>query len=173
VIAYDAESRQSVIGMLEATAGSSGARVLASLGEVEDWMASHSLRAISFSLLLLTIASMSFVGRVVWDRRRLLHRAQRIGIQSLPEDEQLKLARQLGFYDDLIRLLEERRIVRPPQLTPLEFSRSLAYLPAGVYDTILRLTRLFYHIRYGGAGLTQPRQRRLQNVLARLGRELE
>ena len=70
-------------------------------------------------------------------------------------------------------MLEERRLIRPAHHTPLEFSRSLSFLPAGIYDTILRLTQLFYQIRYGGAQLTPPRQRRLHNVLERLHEELD
>ena len=127
--------------------------------------------SLMFALLAMVLALA--VGAFLWERWRLLRRAQRIGIESLPEAQQLKLARQLGFYDDLVRMLEARKIVRPPHQTPMEFSRSLSFLPAGMYDTILRLTRLFYQVRYGGAELTSPRQRRLENILANLGRELE
>ena len=86
--------------------------------------------------------------------------AQRIGIESLPPNQQLHLARQLGFYDDLVRLLEQHQIIRPAHLTPLEFGRSLSFLPAAIYDKILRLTHLFYEVRYGGVELTLGRQKR-------------
>ena len=173
VIAYDAQSRQNVMGLLEKHAGQSSALVLSVFEAIEDWMAQHSAGAIfgAFSALTMVVAASG--ARLIWDRRRLLNRAARIGLQSLPQDQQLKLARQLGFYDDMVQMLEDRRIVRQPQHTPLEFSRSLSFLPSGIYDTVLRLTRLFYQIRYGGAELTPPRRRRLQNVLSRLHHELD
>ncbi len=59
-------------------------------------------------------------------------------------------ARQLGFGDELIQLLEKHRIVRPRHQTPLEFSNSLSFLPTEVYDVpVRRLTQIFYRIRYG------------------------
>jgi len=80
--------------------------------------------------------------------------------------------RQLGFYDDLLRLLQKHRILRPPHLTPLEFCDSLSFLPTDAYDTIHRITRLFYRIRYGQAELDVGQQRRLVNVIERLSRQM-
>ena len=54
----------------------------------------------------------------------------------------------------------------------MEFGRSLSYLPSGAYDTVQRLTQLFYKVRYGGVELPIARRRRLQNVLATLADEL-
>ncbi len=81
-----------------------------------------------------------------WQLRR---RAARIGLDALPPAEQLRLARQLGFYDDLLRILERRQIERPAHLTPLEFAKSLLHLPAGAYRSVRRLTEVFYRVRYG------------------------
>ena len=53
-----------------------------------------------------------------------------IGLDALPADERMRLARQLGFYDQLVQLLERRGLVRPHHLTPMEFSESLSFLPA-------------------------------------------
>jgi len=104
----------------------------------------------------------------VWEKYRLRRRAARIGLDALPASDQLKLARQLGFYDDLMQLLERHQIVRPSHLTPWEFSESLAYLPNETFETIRRLTAIFYQIRYGRRELTVPRQRLLGNVIQRL-----
>jgi len=106
-------------------------------------------------------------------RWRLRRRAARIGIDSVPLDEQLRLAQQLEFYDDLLRLLGRHAISRRPSQTPLEFSQSLLFLPAGVFDTVARLTALFYKIRYGRAELSSGSRRRLGHVVERLHREME
>jgi len=125
------------------------------------------------SILLLMVGIIALaVGWFIWERWRLRRRAIRIGIESLPEDEQLRLARQLGFYDDLLRLLDHHRIIRPAHLTPMEFSRSLSFLPSDAYDTVQRLTGLFYKVRFGRAELTEPQRRRLSTVISRLSFEL-
>jgi hypothetical protein len=173
VIAYDFQSRTSVIAALETTMN----RILVAAGlwasALGEWVAHPTILGLSLVFALLAILLAAAVGWFVWERWRLLRRAARIGIETLPEAQQLKLARQLGFYDHLVQMLAARQIVRPAHRTPLEFSRSLSFLPAGVYDTILRLTQLFYQVRYGGVELTNRRQRWLGSVLIRLGHDLE
>jgi transglutaminase-like putative cysteine protease len=173
VIAYDAQSRASVIVATESAM--SGLLLSAEnwVGGMGNWMAHPSEFGLGLVFAGLGALLALSVGWFVWERWRLLRRAQRIGIESLPEAQQLKLARQLGFYDDLMRMLEARRILRAAHQTPLEFGRSLAFLPPAIYDTILRLTRLFYQVRYGGAELTVWRRRRLENALSKLGHQLE
>ncbi len=117
--------------------------------------------------------SFFFVGWFLIDRWRLHRRARRIGIDSLSTPDQLRLVRQLGFYNDLLRILERHDIQRPRHLTPLEFSRSLAYLPAQVYDDIFRLTELFYRIRYGPTRRSTYSQRYLAAVVNRIQQTLE
>ena len=99
-------------------------------------------------------------------------RAARIGLEALPPGEQLRLARQLGFYDDLLQLLARHQITRPRHLTPLEFARSLAFLPATAYETVHRLTRMFYRVRFGKAELDAGQRRRLATTIGRLAAEL-
>ncbi|HXE54410.1 MAG TPA: DUF3488 and transglutaminase-like domain-containing protein, partial [Tepidisphaeraceae bacterium] len=179
VVAYDAQNRQNLITAAEAKLTETATRAADAMSGAgylianssSFWDAS-SIVLTCVVLLMVGVLAVAF-GWFLWERWRLLRRAQRIGIESLPEDQQLRLARQLGFYDELLRLLERHRIVRPAHFTPLEFSRSLTFLPAGTYDTIQRLTRLFYEVRYGGVEMSPPRQRHLGNVLARLHNDLE
>ncbi|HEX5242617.1 MAG TPA: DUF4129 domain-containing protein, partial [Tepidisphaeraceae bacterium] len=126
-----------------------------------------------------TICKRIFIGLMIFclggslgwfwiERIRLRRRAARIGIMALPTSEKLRLAKQLAFYDELLMLLGQKRIVRKPHQTPMEFSRSLLFLPAQSYETIIRLTELFYRIRYGRAVLTPARRRHLATVLSNL-----
>ncbi|MGH7215338.1 MAG: DUF4129 domain-containing protein, partial [Tepidisphaeraceae bacterium] len=117
---------------------------------------------------LMIAALLVAVAWFVYERWKLRRRASRIGLDVLPVGDQMRLARQLGFYDDLMRLLERRQIIRPKHLTPLEFSDSLAYLPSEVYDSIHRLTHIFYRIRYGHAELQGSQRRRLAKVIERV-----
>ena len=41
----------------------------------------------------------------------------------------------------MLQLLEKHEIVRPPNLTPMEFSRSITFVPSNVYDMVQRITQ--------------------------------
>lgn len=188
VIAYDGESQFNVMqgaqvrtlnivisafGMLEplrrAVAHGGTARLFETIASADAFWSLLLYGFISLMLLCFVVA----IGWFSWERYRLRRRASRIGIASLPIDEQMRLAKQLAFYDEMLQLLARSRIHRARHQTPLEFSRSLLFLPAEVYDTILRLTNLFYRVRYGRAELTPQRRKHLAVVLGRLGEELE
>jgi transglutaminase-like putative cysteine protease len=132
----------------------------------ERWTGTYYILRALTALMLLSL--LGAIGWFLYERSRLRRRAVRIGIGDLPPGEKLRLARQLGFYDDLLRLLEKHGIARAAHLTPLEFSESLSFLPAQAYDAIRRLTRVFYKIRYGGLNLATAHQRRLGAILTRL-----
>jgi hypothetical protein len=87
--------------------------------------------------------------------------------------EQLRLVRQLAFYDDLMRSLERHEIRRPRHQTPREFSESLSFLPIEAYHAIRRLTEIFYRVRFGHAQLDPEQNRRLARVVARVSGTLE
>lgn len=180
VIAYDSQNRHSVIASIETGLATGASKVSAAVANARDYLLLQhpvgfwNISSIVLSCFLFVMLAIVLValGWFVIERARLRRRAARMGMESLPEDEQLRLARQLGFYDELVRLLGRHRIVRPDHFTPLEFSQSLSFLPADSYDIVRRLTKLFYRVRYGGAELASPRRRRLERVLDRLSGEL-
>ena len=172
VVAYDNDSRENLVQNLDkrltstATTGKDIATNFQDyLARGGDWIATRVIGPIMV-LMVLTL-----IGAVLWflyERWQLRRRAERIGLEALPASEKLRLARQLGFYDDLVQLLEKRDIVRPKHLTPLEWAESLAFLPAEAHETIRRLTEIFYRIRFGHAELSSGQRHRLTNVLHRL-----
>jgi len=172
VIAYDTESREGVLSWLQAKVADLTNKVSDTATSVGDRLSDTSRTWLIAVIALGSIVAISVI-RAIERRVALMKRAQRIGIESLPQERRIRLAEQLGFYDDLLQLLEDRRITRAPQLTPLEFSRSLAFLPTDVYDTVLRLTLLFYEVRFGGAQLSAGKQKHLRAVLNRLKSELD
>ncbi|HEY7120756.1 MAG TPA: transglutaminase domain-containing protein, partial [Tepidisphaeraceae bacterium] len=105
---------------------------------------------------------------LVRQRLRIRRRAARIGLDGLPPGEAMRLARQLGFYERLMNLLERRRIVRPDHLTPAEFTDDLSFLPNEAFHTIRRLTNVFYSIRYGRRQLDHEEQRNLETTVDEL-----
>ena len=122
---------------------------------------------------LMVVALLCAVVWFLFERWKLRRRAHRIGLDALPASAQLRLVRQLGFYDDLMRLLERHQISRPAHLTPMEFSDTLSFLPSEVYDTVRRMTSIYYRIRYGQAELNASQQRRLASVISRVGTALQ
>jgi transglutaminase-like putative cysteine protease len=177
VIAYDNQNQENLVNAMETKMTNTiyrGAGVFDRLREwlnsdQFDYMTSH-LVFVMVGLILLTLVG--FVGVFLWEKWRLRRRAARIGLEALPPDERLRLARQLGFYDDLLQLLARHQITRPRHLTPLEFSRSLAFLPAGAYETVHRLTELFYRVRFGKAELDAGQRKRLATTIGRLADDL-
>jgi hypothetical protein len=175
VVAYDAGDRKNLILGLNTemfrTASNSGTSLQNWMSDFQDQLASPSvLQCVIAGMILLCAVAVSWF---LVERWRLHRRAKRIGIKSLSTSDQLRLVRQLGFYDDLMRVLSRHHIERPPHLTPLEFSRSLAYLPADVYRDIHRLTELFYRIRYGGSIVLSPPRRHLAAVVYRIQKILD
>jgi hypothetical protein len=176
VIAYDNENRENLISdvnnRLDQTAINSWPKVQALLRWFQDKFEIFASRIVG-PIMVLLLAGLCFsIGWFVWERWRLRRRAERIGLDLLPTPDQLRLVRQLGFYDDLLRLLERHNMTRPAHLTPKEFADSLSYLPSEIYDTVRRLTHIFYKIRFGRMKLTVPQQRRLHTVLHRLAHRL-
>jgi hypothetical protein len=145
----------------------------AQFGDMSGWMFSKRFWTLSTNIIggiiwLAVLALLVAFGSFFWEKWRLRRRAARIGITALPVAEQERLARQLAFYDDLVRLLGRCRIVRPSHLTPLEFCDTLLFLPSESYDTIRRLTLLFYRVRFGHSELSTQRQKRFNVVIGRL-----
>jgi hypothetical protein len=170
VIAYDSENRANIIQTIDGTMvnaivqGSDVSNRLRMWLSLEKYIISSSVIAVAIALMLLILFC-----AVVWflfEQWRLRRRARRIGLDALPTDQQKQLAKQLGFYDELLLLLERRNIFRPPHLTPLEFSDSLTFLPTDAFNSIQRLTDAFYIVRFGHAQLSASQRRSLFDILA-------
>lgn len=173
VVAYDNDNRENLVANLNRQLTNSAAQGNSMFQSMRDWLDTGGVWIVSSKVLsgFMGLMALLMVASVIYfavEKYRLRRRAARIGLDTLPASDQLKLARQLGFYDDLIRLLEKHQIARPKHLTPLEFSESLDYLPSEVFLTIRRLTNIFYEIRYGRRELSVPRQKRLYTVISRL-----
>ena len=113
-----------------------------------------------FMIGLILIALVGFVGWFLLEKWTLRRRAARIGLEALPPAEQLRLARQLAFYDEMLRLLARFGVTRPRHLTALEFSRTLTFLPAAAYETVRRLTHVYNRVRFGHSELDGGQRRR-------------
>jgi hypothetical protein len=173
VVAYDREQRDNLIQNVETKVSTSARRGSDTLNALNAWFNGPQFWGLSAGLISLLIVGMitlmfALVALFFYQRWKLRRRALRIGLEHLPPDEQIRLARQLGFYDQLVRELERRDIVRPTHLTPMEFADTLSFLPTDAHDAINRLTQIFYRIRYGRAELDPNQHRRLLRTLDRI-----
>jgi len=172
VIAYDRGSRDNLVQNLETKLTSTAVTGSQKIGRIPDWVRVENWQISSWLLTtLITLAVIALIisiGRYLYERWRLRKRAERIGLDALPTDERLRMARQLGFYDDLVRLLERRGHVRPRHLTPMEFSDSLSFLPAEIFDSIRRVTEVFYKIRYGRHELSHAQRDKLNHTIGQI-----
>jgi transglutaminase-like putative cysteine protease len=182
IVAYDTSNRRNLIDALDIQMSKSAVDGSQNVSDWVTWIQKRleTIRAGLASPTVLTcvitgMISLSFVAVCffVFERLRLHRRARRIGIELLSTPDQYRLARQLRFYDDVLRILAKHHIERPRNLTPLEFSRSLSYLPAGVYQDIYRLTEIFYRFRYSGVTLPAHPRRHLSTVVHRIQQTLD
>ena len=181
VVAYDGGNRENLIQKLDISLVNSANRGSAKISRLnhywdrlmdraEFWTISTKLIAGVISAMLLIM--FGIIGWYILGRYRIRRRANKIGLNALPMTEQIRLAKQLGFYEEMMEVLGRRRIYRPRHLTPREFMQTLTYLPTDAYDKIERLTRIFYRVRYGGATILPAQQRRLMEVVSRLSETL-
>jgi transglutaminase-like putative cysteine protease len=174
VVAYDGRDRRTLMDsfnfQVSRNAVAAGQSVQNWWDDKKQWVPTTLLSVIIGVIIAVGVIACSWYLGQQW---RLRRRAKRIGLESLATPDRARLLKQLGFYDDLLRVLERHRISRPCQLTPLEFSHMLSFLPAQIYEDITRLTQLYYRIRYGDATLNPHRQRRLGTAVQRIGEAME
>ena len=173
IVTYDNENRTDILQSIDSSLNLWFDGIKSLFTSARDYLRSEEGYQLSTKLLtwgiafsLLTLASSVVVFLV--EKRRMFRRAERIGISSLPASDQLRLARQLGFYDDLLLLLSRLRIQRPIGLTPMEFALSLDFLPAEPYQHVRRLTDIFYRVRFGQYQLSSAQRKHLAVVLNHL-----
>jgi protein-glutamine gamma-glutamyltransferase len=177
VVAYGQENRQNIMNAINLSITQTAVRSSQSmhtipgfLSNLEDELSAIIDNPTPISILAagMIITMVGMVGYYAYEQYRLRRRASRIGLGDLPNAQRQRLARQLGFYDNLLRLMERRGLTPRPHWTPLEFSDELAFLPPQAYHDIRRLTRLFYRVRYGRLELNARRRRRLDNAIVRI-----
>jgi len=185
VVAYNQTNRQNLLdtmdNVMNRTASAGGQPIYnlerlfsllqPYLDQIGSFLISPTLIGGIMWVLGLTIVTL--VAWFIYSRTRLRRRVRRMGLDQLPPGRREQLARQLAFYDDLLHLLERHHITSPPNLTMEEFSNSLTFLPSETYESVRRLTQLFYRIRFGETELSAPQRRRLANVIAQIQRVLD
>jgi transglutaminase-like putative cysteine protease len=186
VVAYDTKDRDNILRNLDTVMTQKAIQTTGVFAQVSKWFRNLGdntafwsefyqiwFNALSILVALMLIGIIAVIGVYLVQQERLRRLAHRIGIGALPPGQQLRLARQLAFYDQLTRVLHRQQILRPNYMTQQEFADSLSFLPHQTYEIIRRLTRLFYRVRFGDAHLNPHRQRRLEEVVRRLAESFD
>lgn len=168
VIAFDQNRRTNMLAAAARQTSQGVSRGMELAKDLWNWQGKVflSLNLITALVALMMLTLIGAISWYFWDRSQLRRRAKRIGLDSLPLQDQLKLARQLRFYDEMVRLLERQGIVRPAHLTAMEFGGTLSYLPTEAFDAILRLTEVYYRVRYGRAEVSDQQKRHLAHAVS-------
>jgi hypothetical protein len=178
VVAYDNETRANLIEHVESGMTNTATKTTDRVSAFRQWITdaatvlSISSQILAGLVVLAILTGIGAVGYFLFERWMLRRRAARIGLEGLPEADQLKLARQLKFYADLMTVLERRGVARPRHLTPLEFAETLTFLPTDIYDSVHDLTRSFYTVRFGRHELAGEEHRRLTGLVSELDARL-
>ncbi|MEL7237362.1 MAG: DUF3488 and transglutaminase-like domain-containing protein [Planctomycetota bacterium] len=154
------------IGLLERLRRSTWDRFVAWLDGQNLYV--YSAYVMAWVIFIGVVIALAAISYFIYERWRLRNRLKRIGLTNLPASRARRLARQLAFYDDMVRLLERRGYRRRPSQTPREFAASLDTLPTRASELVAGLTDVFYRVRYGSGRLPGKRRRRLDRSLEEL-----
>jgi transglutaminase-like putative cysteine protease len=142
-----------------------------------DWMA-HVNRAFRLGSagyiwlgivgLVIVIAVIALFGLV--RRYRMLHRA--LQLRHVPVAESRRLLRQLGFYADMLNVLERAGHGKPRWQPPQAFAAALAERDPDGAALVHRLTETFYEARYAGRRLSGGEIAEAETLVTKLDQTL-
>jgi len=148
---------------------------------LREWMRSTMERVNAFVRLgpvgylwvaLISVAAIS-AGIAVFALIRRWAAIMRVtGLGHLPWRRARWLAGELGFYLDLLKVLERAGLRKPEWQTPAAFAEMVAEARPEVGDDVRRLIERFYETRYGGRSLGMLRRRALVGEVARVAQRL-
>ncbi len=152
VITFDHERRRGVLmgagGVLGWTVGLAG-KTIAFAKEKAKWLA-----LIGCLIVLVVVVAKTRVGKKWWTKLHIRWPFRPIvfGVAGP--------ASAVLFYGDLLARLEKMGFHRAPGVTPAEYAQSLEGRLPGLTD----LTRIYYHVRFGGLELDRSEQARAQRL---------
>lgn len=135
------------------------------------------LNRVGYTLLVAVAALLLFaVAMLIRNITLRRKRVRSLQLGSLPRKKRSRMARRLKFYVFAVELLERYGYFRPEWQSPRAFANHLAAMDRERFDALVRLTDIFYEIRFGHrevkgelAERIRTEQSRLAAALARRG----
>lgn len=115
------------------------------------------------------IVAIVIVIQIVRRWRRIQHA---LHLERLSTAEARRMLRQLGFYLDMLDVLNRGRLPKPAWQPPRAFAHDLADDHPDVSTAVIELTDTFYRARFGGARLDDDEVTRANSIVARLAETL-
>lgn len=177
VLAYDRETRERIFRSMQQSIKDAVQDEDTLIGRSLSWLREiwmlWQLDRLHMSVLLalpiaLTIA-LAAAGRTWLLRRKRMAALQ---LSKLPRDQRRELARRLGFYLDMLDMLEKHHSRRPAWQSPQEFARSLGQRDPARFGALIPLTDHFYEIRFGYREMDRTRRDEVKRLLSQLARGL-
>ncbi|QQE12507.1 transglutaminase domain-containing protein [Planctomycetota bacterium] len=95
-------------------------------------------------------------------------KAAQLHLSSLPRSQQRSLAKQLAFFITLQQLLTKHGHSRKSWQSPMQFANQLTAQNPQRYQSVKKLTQIFYDIRYGNRPLDESRKSIVDSELENL-----
>lgn len=152
VITFDYERQRGVLrgagGVLAWTVGLAG-KTIAVAKEKAKWLA-----LIGGLVVLVVVVATTRFGRKWWTKLHLRWPFKPFTFGGVGP------ASTVRFYGDLLTRLEKMGFHRAPGVTPAEYAQSLE----GRLPGLIELTRVYYHVRFGGLELDRSEQVRAERL---------
>ncbi|MBG79959.1 MAG: hypothetical protein CMJ39_04515 [Phycisphaerae bacterium] len=119
-------------------------------------------------LAVILAAAMILMNRFYRSRRRSHRVLERVGLHDVSGRVAKELSARLGFYVDMLDLLQEAGHVKPDWQPPAAFAETLQQHHPRVACEVAGITASYYFCRYGEQALTESRTHEVKESMARL-----
>lgn len=152
-------------------------RLTAMLQDVREWMARINaafylgpagyiwMGIVAFALLIAIVALIKLMRRSMAIRHTLQ-------LQHVRGAEYQRMLRQLGFYLDMLQVLQQAGLAKPDWQPPMQYAAALSHSHPQEAALVSRITELFYLARYGHQPLTRQQQLRSRKLVEQLASQL-
>jgi len=175
VIDYDTQSQTRLAKSLDLRWSE---RLVAAWTWVKSWMADVNqffnvgpggyiwmgIVALAIVLAVMTLITLT-------RRSRSIHRTA--SLRHFHGWQYQRMLRGLGFYVDMLAILEKAKLPKPQSQPPLVYAKRLATVSPAAAHLVVRLTRVFYDARYGGKQLKARDLHQCREQLAHLAATLK
>jgi protein-glutamine gamma-glutamyltransferase len=174
VAGYDGQQQSTMVGAVSSPWGPwLRAMTATALGWMESVNRSFDfgpagyvwLGVVAFAVVLAVIAAVKITRRVL--RLRAVLR-----LKSLRDRTAARLLRQVGFYLDMLGVLQRGGAPKPEWVPPRQFAEALHHDRPAAAAIVAELTDLYYLARFGGRRLDDDQTSRAQRLLVTLAGEL-
>ena len=173
VVAFDTRTREAVLGQVDQSFQLTWRQTESTLTELRRRLASlrNHVRFGHLQVAMLAICgaglllAAGILIRLFQLRRR---RVARLQLDRLPPERRRRLSRHLGFYLQMLDLLERHGHHRPAWQSPYHFAHELTQKRPLMFDPVVSLTEIFYNVRFGHQPLSDSLRERVQIHLRQL-----